>query len=259
MASPALNERQQRDTQRATGIQVISRAADILRALGEQSNGMSLGQIAERVALPRSTVQRIVSALVDEGFISTQERDGSIRLGPEIQNLAQATAFELRERIRPVMKSISEQTGETVDLAVLEGNHMRFVEQIVGSQRLRTVSSIGELFPIINTANGKASLACLPKEKAESLIAGMLGNTKAATTQQNKLLREIKAIRNGTLAKDEDEHTDGVSALGFAIEDENGDIYAVSVPVPSSRYRRIKQTLAEVITQYRDEFISKSL
>lgn len=258
MASPAFNERQTRDSQRATGIQVISRAADILRALGEQSNGMSLGQIAERVALPRSTVQRIVSALVDEGFVSTQERDGSIRLGPEIQNLAQATAFELRERIRPVMKSISEQTGETVDLAVLEGNQMRFVEQIVGSQRLRTVSSIGELFPIISTANGKATLACLPKIKAETLIADILGNAKAATARKTKLLREIKAIRNGSLAKDEDEHTEGVSALGFAIVDENGDIYAVSVPVPSTRYRRIKQSLTDVITQCRDDFIKHS-
>ena len=107
-----------KESDRNSGIQVISRAAGILRVLGAESDGLSLGQIAERVKLPRSTVQRIVSALADEGFISALQRDGGITLGPEIQNLARATAIEIRERFKPIMLAISEDTGETVDLAL---------------------------------------------------------------------------------------------------------------------------------------------
>ena len=67
-------------------VQVISRAAEILRLLAQETGGLSLGQIATRVDLPRSTVQRIVSALSTEGFVSAEKGNGGIRLGPEIQS-----------------------------------------------------------------------------------------------------------------------------------------------------------------------------
>lgn len=240
-----------KENDRSQGIQVISRAADILRVLGAESGGLSLGQIAERVGLPRSTVQRIVSALSDEGFISTLQRDGGITLGPEIQNLARATALETRERFRPIMIAIAEATGETVDLAKLEGNRMRFLDQVVGSQRLRTVSSIGETFPLTSTANGKAALACLDSETVDALIKTELTNDVAGKRIRKQLLEELKAIRAGALAKDEDEHTEGISAMGFAISDSLGDVYALSTPVPSSRYARVKDLLEKAILEQR--------
>ncbi len=242
-----------KDNDRAQGIQVISRAADILRLLGAESGGLSLGQIAERVELPRSTVQRIVAALASEGFISTPQRDGGITLGPEIQNLARATALETRERFRPIMHAIRETTGETVDLAILEGNKMRFLDQVVGSQRLRTVSSIGERFPLTSTANGKAALAVLPTPTADALISRELTNDVAGKRIRKRLMTEIKKIKGGALARDEDEHTEGVSALGFAITDNSGDVYALSTPVPSSRYAQVKEFLEQVIIEQRDK------
>ena len=63
------------------GIQVIARAAAILRVLKDDNSGLSLGQIADRTRLARSTVQRIVNALADEGLVMTGERGGSLRLG----------------------------------------------------------------------------------------------------------------------------------------------------------------------------------
>ncbi len=220
------------------GIQVISRATDILRVLGQEQVGMSLGQIANRVELPRSTVQRIVAALAVEGFISIEKGNAGIRLGPEIQSLAQASAAAIRDRLRPIMKQISDLTGETVDLAVLDGNRMRFIDQIVGSQRLRTVSSIGESFPLTTTANGKAALACLDLTDATKLIIAEFEERPEQARPLAELLAELDAIRNGALARDEDEHTDGVSAVGFAICEPGGEIYAISVPVPTSRFVR---------------------
>ena len=57
------------DVKTKDGIQVIARAAAVLRALKDSQTGLSLGQIADRVALPRSTVQRIVAALIDERLL----------------------------------------------------------------------------------------------------------------------------------------------------------------------------------------------
>ncbi|WP_299153826.1 IclR family transcriptional regulator [uncultured Tateyamaria sp.] len=227
---------------------MISRAAAILRLLGQETDGLSLGQIASRVGLPRSTVQRIVAALTVEGFISTDKGYGGIRLGPEIQSLAQAAASGIRDRLRPIMKRISDETGETVDLAILDGDKMLFIDQIVGRQRLRAVSSIGESFPLTTTANGKAALACMDPARATRLILAELegDSSKPLAT----ILREVEDVRQGALARDESEHTDGVCALGLAIEDSNGDIYALSTPVPASRYTRIKDRLTDAIHRH---------
>ncbi|MYK31279.1 MAG: IclR family transcriptional regulator [Boseongicola sp. SB0670_bin_30] len=244
---------------RNQGIQVISRAADILRLLGRETDGLSLGQIAKRVALPRSTVQRVVAALAVEGFISTEKGSGGIRLGPEILSLAQATASDMKDRLRPVMKRISEETGETVDLAVLDGDKMLFIDQIVGRQRLRAVSRIGETFPLTTTANGKAALACLQREHAERLIVAEVGERDSNSRAPDEILDEIEQIKDGALAKDENEHSDGICALGFAIKDSNGDIFALSTPVPSTRYERLKGSLAEVLGRCLEDIESKPL
>ena len=171
-------------------------------------------------------------------------------MGPEIQSLAQASAGDLKERMRPVMRDIATKTGETVDLAVLKRGRMHFIDQIVGSQRLRTVSSIGETFPLTNTANGKAALACLDQAEAARLVLSEL-ETERREDQLMPVLEELDAIRNGALATDEDEHTDGVSAIGLAVRDAAGDVIAVSVPVPSSRFARVKDQLTQVMTQAR--------
>jgi len=240
--STALNRQ---DTQRNQGIQVISRAAGILRLLGQDTGGLSLGQIAGRVKLPRSTVQRIVAALAVEGFISTEKGSGGIRLGPEIQSLAQAAASDMRDRLRPIMRRIADETGETVDLAILDGARMLFIDQIVGSHRLRTVSSIGESFPLTTTANGKAALAWMDASKATSLILAELEGDPAKPLAA--IMSEIEDIRQGALARDENEHTEGVCAIGFALKDAGGDIYAISTPVPSTRYPRVKDRLTETM------------
>ena len=113
------------------------------------------------------------------------------------------------------MQQISEATGETVDLAILEGNRMRFIDQVVGSQRLRTVSSIGESFPLTTTANGKATLAALNQTEATKLIIAEFEEYPDTIRDLSGLLTEIETIRAGTLARDNDEHTEGISALAL--------------------------------------------
>ncbi len=71
-------------------IQVIARAAAILRALEHEPEGLSLAQIAQRVKLARSTVQRIVAALAAEKLLIAASPNGRVRLGPTILRLAAA-------------------------------------------------------------------------------------------------------------------------------------------------------------------------
>lgn len=215
---------------------------------------MSLGQIATATELPRSTVQRIVGALALEGLVSTGSGPAGITLGPEIHTLASGLSPDPRIRLKPIMSQIAADTGETVDLAVLQDGRMRFVDQIVGRQRLRAVSSIGDSFPLTTTANGKAALACLDEIEATRVVLAELAATRDPSVNLAEFLAEIEGIRNGALARDDGEHTDGISALGFGIAQPDGQVFAISVPVPSSRFARVEAELVSVLGAMRARF-----
>ena len=121
---------------------------------------------------------------------------------------------------------------------------MHFIDQIEGRQRLRAVSAIGDKFPLSSTANGKAALACLDEFEATRILMDELSTLPPEDRNLAPLMEEISRIRAGTLAQDLGEHTEGISALGFAVVVETGEIYAVSVPVPSSRFQRKMEDLA---------------
>ncbi|MFT7058979.1 MAG: DNA-binding IclR family transcriptional regulator [Pseudorhodobacter sp.] len=217
------------------GIQVIARAASILRSLKENPEGMSLGQIAGLVKLPRSTVQRIVGALQVERFIIAGSNGGNLRLGPELGALAEATRYNIVEQCRLLLSDLTNSTGETSDLSVLRGEVMIFLDQVPGTHRLRTVSSVGEVFPITTTANGRACLAAMPEARAQNLVAREW-ERKGHTGDITAYMAGLQSIQKTGLAYDLEEHTEGISAVGFAFVDWVGDLHAISVPVPSARF-----------------------
>ncbi|HKJ61623.1 MAG TPA: IclR family transcriptional regulator [Hyphomicrobiales bacterium] len=229
------------------GIQVIARAASVLRALKDAQEGMSLGQIAERVSLPRSTVQRIVGALQVERLVITSASGSGIKLGPEIHALAEAARYNVAEALRPMLQQLSDETGETVDLAVLRRGSMVFIDQIPGTQRLRTVSSVGEAFPLTTTANGKACLALMTNDQVERLARAEWEEKK----DMPAFLQEIDRIRATGVALDQDEHTTGISAVGIGFPDWKGDLYAISVPAPSSRFAENRERYIAAISKLR--------
>ncbi|MGL4235251.1 IclR family transcriptional regulator [Tabrizicola sp.] len=233
-----------------SGIQVIARAAAVLRALKDDPSGLSLGQIAERVTLPRSTVQRIVAALQEERLVIAQAMGNGVRLGPELHALARAARYNIVDRCRPYLTRMRDQLGETVDLSVLRGGQMIFLDQVPGSHRLRTVSSVGELFPLTTTANGRACLAMLPEPEAEAMARAEWGRKGGDWPALNARLRQIRAAG---LAEDIDDHTDGISALGIAFADLAGDLHAISVPIPSTRFAEQREAVAKALLALKPE------
>ena len=148
------------ETRDRSHIQVISRAAAVLRALRD-SGGLSLANLADEVGLARSTVHRIVTTLERERFVTTGSTDGRIHLGIELVSLGVAVNVDLRRELRPFLESLSMEMDETVDLSVLDQNRLLFLDQIGRLRRLRAVSGVGIAFPMHCTANGKVLLAAL--------------------------------------------------------------------------------------------------
>jgi DNA-binding IclR family transcriptional regulator len=227
-------------------VQVIARAASILRALEDQTAGLSLGQIAERVNLARSTVQRIVAALEAEKLVIAASPAGRVRLGPTILRLASSVRTDFVAVARPFLVKLSHQLRETVDLATIKKDHLVFTDQVIGSQRLRTVSAVGETFPLYCTANGKAYLAELDDDAVMRLIGKTFERrTPKTLTRLADLIKDLRQVRQAGVAFDREEHTLGICAAGVALRDLLGNYVAISVPVPAPRFYDHQGLIAE--------------
>jgi DNA-binding IclR family transcriptional regulator len=227
-------------------VQVIARAATILRALEEENAGLSLGQIAQRVNLARSTVQRIVAALESEQLLIAATPNGRVRLGPAILRLAASVRSDFLTLARPFLERLSDELHETVDLAMVKKDHLIFIDQVTGAQRLRAVSAVGETFPLYCTANGKAYLAQLTDAGVEKLIGRAYeARTPKTLTRLDALIADLKSVRGLGAAFDREEHTLGICAVGVALQDPLGNPVAISVPVPSQRFVDRQVLIAE--------------
>jgi len=227
-------------------VQVIARAAAILRALEDQALGLSLGQIAQRVGLARSTVQRIVSALESENLVIAASPTGRVRLGPTIARLATSVQTDFVSIARPYLVKLSDELRETVDLATVKKDHLVFIDQVIGPQRLRTVSAVGETFPLHCTANGKAYLAELDEVAIARLIGTKYERRTATTlTRLDDLLKDLKAVRKSGISFDREEHTLGICAAGIVMRDLLGNHIAISVPVPVQRFAENQNVIAD--------------
>jgi DNA-binding IclR family transcriptional regulator len=227
-------------------VQVIARAACILRSLEDETHGLSLGQIAQRVGLARSTVQRIVAALESEKLLIAASPNGRVRLGPAILRLAASVRSDFLQMARPLLLLLSQELQETVDLSTVKKDHLIFIDQVVGSQRLRTESAVGETFPLYCTANGKAYLSTLTNDQVISLIGTHYkARTPHTLTGIESLLADLAVVRKTGVAFDREEHTLGVSAAGVAMLDPLGNSVAISVPVPTPRFQNRQAAIAE--------------
>ena len=240
------------------GVQVIARAAAILRALEAEPDGLSLGELAKRLDLARSTVQRLVGALADEQLVMTGGPRGGVTLGSALVRLAAAANIETDRIVRPFLQSVSRELSETVDLSTLRGRTAIFVDQVVGTSRLTAISAVGEAFPLHCTANGKALLACLSPDRVRALVDGrMIAMTANTITDFSKLDADIIDSRKTHLSFDIEEHSEGICAVGTSFIDPLDREFALSVPVPTTRFAAKRNKIADALIAVRAEIMRK--
>lgn len=214
-------------------IQVISRAAQILRALG--SDGLSLGELAQRTGLPRSTVQRIVDALEQENLVSAGE--AGVRLGWGLNELAKMAYCHVAARLRLPFETLYAATRETVDISTLHGREVYFMDRIISDREVRVVPMNDRPKPLYAMANGKAILSCLPDRQIIHLYGnGLPALTQHTLTTVDRLLEELALIRQSGFSFDREEHAEGVCAIGIPLQVPGSPPYAMSVVMPAFRF-----------------------
>jgi DNA-binding IclR family transcriptional regulator len=185
--------------------------------------------------------------------VAAASPNGRVRLGPELTRLAIGARRDIRQELRPFMEQLFERLNETIDCAILDGDHLRFVDQIAAPHRLRAVSAVGAVFPLHCTANGKAILAALPPAALGDVLPARLERfTEHTITTRAALLRELESVRETGVAFDREEHTHGICAGGIAVSDAFGELAAISVPMPAQRFRGREAEIAAELSTARE-------
>lgn len=238
-----------------SSVQVLSRAAAILRLLAESSGGLSFSQLVTRAGLPRTTVHRIRRALEEEGFLAVDAATGRLQLGPGLLKLAVASRRDLRTVVGPYLERLSRELNETVDLGVLDGSHVLFIAQHTAPSRdLIAVSRVGARFPAHCTAPGKVLLSALAPEELQRRLPKKLEiPARHASFTRDALLKELAEIRKTGVGFDREEHRLGICGIGVAITDVDGSLAAISVPMPTARFRGDEAVVVAALRHTRDD------
>jgi IclR family transcriptional regulator, acetate operon repressor len=234
------------------GIQVIARAAAVLRALEHRPNGLTLGELAKAVTLPRSTVQRIVDALDNEGLVLAASMTSGVRLGPALLALAAATRFHIAEAARETLEALAKECGETVDLSLMDQDKVVFIDQVAGTHRLTAISAVGVSFPLHCSANGKAVLAAMPADDLAKLRRRLrlTPTTPNTITTWDQLDAEIAAVRERGCSYDREENSIGICAVSAAIRGPSGEVAAISIPAPTQRFLESEAMLSRALLKH---------
>jgi len=234
------------DDGKPCGIQVIARAAAIMRALSEHPQGLSLAAIAQAVKLPRSTVQRIVGALEAEYLVEALGPSGGFRLGSALGQLIHRTQTDIISLVRPHLENLSNRLQESVALSKPAGEKIHVLDRIVAERDLRVVFPIGAFAPMHSTSAGKVLLAGLSDDEVRALLPDPLPQITRHTRDLPTLLAELAEIRKTGFTVDHDECSEGISA-GSVVLDTYLGRYAISVVLPSARVSRHIETIREAL------------
>lgn len=220
---------------------MLRRAAAALDEIAAEPGQLRLVDIGERLGLAKSTARRLLVGLVEVGLASVDSH-GRFSLGERLLGFGGDAGAHISAIFRPTIEQVARATeGETVDLSVLRGQRMWFVDQIESSYRLRAVSAIGVRFPLDGTANGKAALAALDDADAEAALS------RLSPDVADGLLREIAEIRRTGIAFDRGEHTPGISAAAIAQRAVGDNVIAISVPAPTERFLEKEQRIVSAL------------
>jgi len=237
------------------GVQVLARAAAILRHLAGAHDGMSATQLAADVGLPRTTVHRICHALEQEGFVSIDPVNGRLHPGPGLLSFAVTRHRDLHAVVGAYLERLSRELNETVDLAVLDGSEVLFIAQHPAPLRvLMAVSRVGARFPAHCTSNGKSLLAQLPPSEVKRHLPRKLEiPARKTVVPLEDFMRELDEVRATGLAFDREEHRAGICAVGVIITDIDGSVASVTVPMPAARFYEDQDTVITALLRTRDE------
>jgi DNA-binding IclR family transcriptional regulator len=248
-------------------VKSADRVMAVLDLLAE-AGSLSFGEIAAKLALPKSSAHALLHTIERRGYIEFEEPTKSYRLGSRIWELAnsQHAIHDLRTLMKPLMDELVRRTGETVQLAVLDGIEALYLELAESPHPMKLTSRVGVRLPAHTSAIGKALLASLDEHDARRRFEGVTLVTLTENTigDVRTLLAELARIRRQGYSVDNEEFAVGLRCVAMPVRDAQGKtVAAMSVSMPTPRYSRsvaanARRALAETVAEASERLARRS-
>jgi DNA-binding IclR family transcriptional regulator len=209
------------------------KALAVLDVFGPGSRQLSLTTIARRSGLALATTHRIVGELTAWGALERGE-DGTYGIGLRLWELASLAVRGpgLREAALPFMEDLYEATRENVQLAVLDGTELVFIERLAGHDAVRVHTRVGMRFPLPPSGAGLALLAYAPPQVAEAVLAAPIRRfTEKTITDPARLRATLAQVRREGASVSVGQITLDSVSVGAPVFDGDQLLGAISVVV----------------------------
>jgi DNA-binding IclR family transcriptional regulator len=223
-------------------VDAAAKALLLLDAFTLHEPSLSLSALMERTGLPRATAFRLLATLEQCGYVVKDGVDYSLGFKLFVLGNVVAEGLDLRRVAHAHLEALRDTTGETVQLAILDNWQIVHLDRAISNQSVAyMVSQVGTILPAYCTALGKALLAYQGEDMVDAWASTqeLRRHTSTTITTADRLLEELRQIRQRGYSIDNEEREVGVRCVGAPVFDRDGTaIAAISLGAPTERLPR---------------------
>ena len=235
-------------------VRAVERALQIMGCFDDEHTERGISEIAQAVGLHKATAYRIVTTLVNYGYLEWVAEGQKYRLGLELANLGFKVIrrMDLRREADPYMKQLVQEWDETCDLSIFDQGKVFYIEVLRGNHALTIAAAVGQRLPAHCTASGKLFLAYLPEAELDAILdQPMVSYTDNTITSPDELRKQLETIRNQGYAVDYEEYEQGVCAVAAPICNSRGNVIA-AIGSPSPTSRMTPKRISEIAVAFKE-------
>jgi DNA-binding IclR family transcriptional regulator len=217
---------------------MVGKALGLLVLLGDEPRGASAAELSRRAELPFSTTYRLLGSLTRDGFVDYEPDGRRYHLGLRVFQLGQRVSNHhgFAGTALPILRRVTEKTGEATILSVRDGHHHLTVNKVDGPQTFRVTSDPGHLGALHTTSVGKALVAFAEDAERQRLVEGLELEplTEFSITDRDAFRADIEAVRRRGYAVMDEENELGMRAVAVPVFNAQGYAFAslaTAVPV----------------------------
>ncbi|WP_170984305.1 IclR family transcriptional regulator [Rhodoligotrophos defluvii] len=227
---------------RSLFVNSLQKGFAVLKAFSRERPRLTLAQITKITGLDKSAAQRFLYTLHELGFITKDEETKQYSLSAKILEFAYTYLYSdpIIERAQPFLVEVHEKTGETVNLAVLDGSDIILISRIPSRHVLSTNIQIGFRLPAIYSASGRVIAALLPQAERERLLdeSAYVAYTPNTVIDRKRIRQLIQqAAADGYAMVESQVISADISAAAPVIDGSGRVVAAVSMSVPNTRMK----------------------
>jgi DNA-binding IclR family transcriptional regulator len=217
---------------------MVGKALGLLVLLGDEPRGASAAELSRRAELPFSTTYRLLGSLTRDGFVDYEPDGRRYHLGLRVFQLGQRVSNHhgFAGTALPILRRVTEKTGEATILSVRDGNHHLTVNKVDGPQTFRVTSDPGHLGALHTTSVGKALVAFAEDAERQRLVEELELEplTEFSITDREAFRADIEQVRRRGYAVMDEENELGMRAVAVPVFNAQGYAFAslaTAVPV----------------------------